>query len=216
MKSVTVNPRSKVHAQTIADLFGVEPSKEMSIPMGAVDKQIEAYLRSQPTAPAPDSAALEYAPQRIDREIALTPVEEAERLKIEAQFLAATDKTAGYRAMMTARDALRTTAVLRNIPLDVQGLTLIYGLAHDKCLTIGCDGIHRHCHTLIHGTHATNPEDEYLRELQVTCDRIVRYYVPGLDDGRWQLLNQPLRWPMTPQEWRQLLLARLNEPQHNH
>lgn len=210
-KSITVKPRNGHHAATLAELFGVpQGESEMVIPFTAIDQAIESHLRNlQSVADSGTPESRDCLPERIDREIVLTDADQLNVLQAKADFLNSTNKQQGYKQMRSSHEAIRTTIVLRNLPLDIQGHTIIYGLSHPQAESIGCDGIPRSCNTLIHGSHALSPEDEYLRERQITCDRIVRYFIPGLDDAQWSLINQPLRWPMTIQEWRLLCLDKV-------
>lgn len=197
------------------ELFGLSAnSKQVAVPLSAIDQANETWLESTPLDSAAEEST-EVEPTRIDRTIVLTDAENTKRMKVDADFLAAIaqartedDRLKSYQEQRNAYSQIRQEAVSRNIPADAQGKTLIYGPHFVNGSTIAADGIFRTCSTLIHATHPVSPEDEYLREAQVQCDRIVRYRVLGIDDGQWQLINQPLHWPMTAEDWRQMLLAR--------
>ncbi|NER78441.1 MAG: hypothetical protein F6K42_02470 [Leptolyngbya sp. SIO1D8] len=214
MKSITVISRSEKHASSVAKLFGIPVTgMTIEVPLTAIDKAIQSYLEEKSSAVAESILPKPTEPERIDKRLVLSPVEETQKTGIEAEFLANTigadaeQKQAAYNNFIEAQRLLRQEVVLRAIRLDAEPDTLVYGLNIPGVSFIRWpDGIHRRCKTLIHGTHPVTPEEEYLRELQVTCDRIIRYYVPGLDDAAWQRLNQPVYWPMNPQDWRELCL----------
>lgn len=188
---------------------------ELTVPLSTLDQAITETLgRTLPlTTGEADSTQVE--PERIDRFIRLEPSDRLELLKLRATMLDASmgvsqqEKESIYQAFLDSCRLMRDFIVAEAAEQDCQPPTLVYGARLPKATTISPDTRPRQCHTLIHATNPENPEDLHLRELNIQCDRIIRYRVEEMDDAAWERQNQPLRWPLTPLDFRELAYARI-------
>lgn len=181
-----------------------------------IDRAIHAYVRSQPKR---QSTVASVEPRRIDRAVKLGAAEEAKLAAIQRNFGAdarGVSQEADSQAVFDYRNEqlarLRLSIITPIAQGDVSGITCVYGgeLAGALTLEQPC-GEALECDTLIHLSHPCSPEDLHLREMGIRARRIYRYHVPGLDDAAWARQNEPLRWPMTALEYRQLLALRANQ-----
>lgn len=156
-------------------------------------------------------------PVRVDTALELDSEGNIELLQIEASFLEAWQDANGDQDVLRQAQANRQR-LRRKLRLDfldsiirrsvVGGDTLIYGLEVNGAVCLEeADGNTHEVEVLIHATHPASPEDLYLRERQVQCDRILRWRIPGLDDGDWMRQNEP-RETLDAKAWRRLLSDR--------
>ena len=187
----------------------IKPNYTIEIDLEAIDQVIEQELKRRANShPAPQ----EPEPERIDQWVALPQQAKIRLMKLEADFLRATQLgVSGPEAIATlnhGKATLRTEIVLPFAQAHVSGSTLVYGGQLEGATTIEADGRAATCDTLIHFSHPVNPEDLAIRERRITCNKIVRLQVEALDDIAWLKQNQPLHWPLNSRDWRNLLLDR--------
>ena len=187
--------------------------QEITVPWQAVDTAIATRLRRnrQHVTTAPETPTEPALPERLDIAISLDPGSPAQvqAMQAKAQWIA--DTHAGIRnatkiyhgRLQVIRDGL----VLAHAMQAIEGKTLAYGAHIPGARLVQLDGIPRRCNTLIHLTHPTSPEELFLREAQIECDRIYRYHVPGLDDAAWSHQNELLRWPPDARDLRTIAVA---------
>lgn len=185
----------------------------LAIDMDAIDRLVENYLKS-PVQPQPPK--LPSTPQRIDRVVHLQIPEEVQLLKIQARWQEAIaraqtddERIAATRRARIERAGLRLSVITPVAQGDVGSITYVYGGQLSGAMPLRqSSGECLECDTLIHLTHPCSPEDLLLREKNIKARRIYRYRVPKLDDAEWEAQEQPLRWPPTAQEYRDLLVLR--------
>jgi len=219
---ITIPHTSLNAALETAEYFGaafgkdclLEPeSHNLRISLDLVDSKIVEALEISPTPlPTPQK----FSPTRTDFTLELDTANQARLAEIELVYLQEWEAANGdldaqdiaYRDMRTAKKALRSQFLTSLIEAAAGPGTLVYGgwFANATCLERP-DGQWRRVETLIHFTHPVSPEDLYLRECRVTCDRIIRYHIPGLDDAEWIRQNEP-RQRLDAAKWRSLLLQR--------
>jgi hypothetical protein len=187
------------------------PSYDLEIFPSAIFK-----LLNQPTVEAVEPAPL--PPTYVDREVLPNLAQKAHYDELTELFIsnyqdAPTDEQRrqaflDYRRSVTD---LRLHIIQPIAEQDIDDQTaLIYGGLHiPGCVSIDRpDGRHYIVDLLVHYSHPVSPEELRLRERRVTCKKILRYYVPGLDDARWQQQNQQ-RQSLDADGWRTLIAHRL-------
>ncbi|MGL5060789.1 MAG: hypothetical protein ACRC62_12505 [Microcoleus sp.] len=151
-----------------------------------------------------------HRPTRIDRTIPLNLEQSAEWTSITLDFAgrylqstnpAEQEKIAEDRT--TAARLFRWNVIKSILEMDMIEDHIIYGGDFPQSIPFP-DGIHRSAIALIHASHPANAEELHLRESQVTCDRIIRYRVPGLDDADW-IRQDNQRDSLDSIGWRKLL-----------
>ena len=176
--------------------------------LDAIDKAIEASLEERDTTPVnPNLETVQRDPQIITRIV--YPSEEAQ---LELQNLFLDEETSWIEAKRQKR-RIREEAIAPRLEQDITpGSTLIYGhFPVDNAEVIEApDGKVREVDTVIHWSKPVNPEDAYLRELQVQTTRVIDYQVQGIDLDE----DEEPRYELTPDVWRRLLQERLlNSPE---
>ncbi len=160
---------------------------------------------------------------RIDKPIRMLPYRELELAKLQSAFYQNWTAAANdYRLQRQAHheyqyhcSQLRDRIVAPYARTDVSGLTLVYGKLEADSRTppfLSLDypnGQAITVQTLIHYTHPSSAEELALREQRIQAERIIRYYVPGLDDAAWVLQNEP-RDRLDAIGWRTLIRRRLH------
>lgn len=183
----------------------------------ACDRLIEVYIHSRGDDPESQPIEPPAKPQHLrrDRRVLLPQWAELKLIDRHRAFIVALgqddviDITAAHQEFKDYRRRLRLNVIHDYAQGDVvTGNTYCYGgqLEGATPLETPTGEIIR-CDRLIHCTHPVSPEDLYLREANVWCSEIYRYYVPGLDDGEWIAQNEPLQ-AINPESYRELLLAR--------
>ncbi|MDA0673807.1 MAG: hypothetical protein O3C67_08920, partial [Cyanobacteria bacterium] len=190
----------------------------LSVPMPLVDDALVNALQNASPLLEDESTQVEPAPpERITRQVPLGPSEELEFLGYKSQFLeamvvadGAESRAIAYQEFQDQCRLLRDRIVAEAAKADCgEPPVLVYGARLPRATAIVPDTRPRQCHTLIHATNPESPEDLYLRELNIRCDRIIRYRVAVLDDAAWARQNEPLRWPLAASDLRELAYARL-------
>jgi hypothetical protein len=183
---------------------------------GACDRLVEVYIHSREVGAEspPVEPPAKPQPLRRDRRVLLPQWAELKLLDRHRAFIVAMAEDAAYieslhQEFKDYRRRLRLNVIHDYAQGDVvTGNTYCYGGQLEGATTLETPtGEIIRCDRLIHYTHPVNPEDLYLREVNVWCNEICRYYVPGLDDGEWNAQNEPLQ-AITPESYRELLLAR--------
>ena len=175
----------------------------LSVSLDVVDRAIAHSLDAPDMTPPKEP----HVTLRDDRAIALTPEQELELAAIHADHAAAFFAAGGDRALEREawrirhweQQSLRQRAIAPYLRQDASdGFTLVYGdcrpfLADDTgVLVLECPtGRPLTCHTLIHFTHPASPEERAFREWNVTSDRVISYWVEGIDDGARVRLQNP-------------------------
>lgn len=167
-----------------------------------------------------ESAVQKKEPTRIDKVLELGSYEDEynNRVKFFADSLVETEDVKARTALKDFHfkelRALRYQIVKPYVDELKTDSTLIYGIpdGSDNILR-SPDGSPRTVDLLIHHTHPVSAEDEFLREQRIAARTIYRFRVPPLDNADWMRLFNPVRVPMTPLEYRALLLRRfLTQP----
>lgn len=184
----------------------------------SVDLIDEAIVRAmqEPKLPRPE----ERIAAQIDREIPIPKVMAQKLTDIDLEFLTAYQNSTGVARPSIFKDYCRRRREVRNkivAPYARQdiasstGLVITYGkvpgfIPDPKAIITLTrpDGRAYTCTTLIHYTHPSGAEERYLRECRIQCDRIIRYFVPGLDDPDRARQDEP-REPLTPLKWKEML-----------
>lgn len=194
----------------------------LQIPLGIIQDTLIDDLQSQREIPEEeDSSTVVDAeappPQRITRIVPLDGEARIHFLTNQANYLEAIaqandDPPAQLAAWQTWQSTcrhLRDTIVSAVAELDCDRQpTLVYGATLNQAQRIFPNGQRRECHTLIHATHAESPEDLWLREYRIDCQRIISYRVPDLDDAAWHRNREPRR-PITSEVFRDTAYSRL-------
>jgi hypothetical protein len=219
---ITIPHTSLESALETAEYFGatfgkdclLEPeSHNLRISLDLVDTKIVEDLERSPASP---STPQKFSPTRTDFTLELDTASQARLAEIELVYLqeweaANGDRTAqqsAYRDRQSAIRQLRLQFLSSLVEPAANGGTLIYGGWFPNAVSLDYpDGQWRQVETLIHFAHPISPEDLYLRECRVSCDRIIRYHIPGLDDAEWIRQNEP-RQRLDAAKWRSLLLQR--------
>lgn len=176
---------------------------KLSVDLNHIDTLIESSMekkaRSRSQFEIPPSAIPPV--ERIDRVIFMTAEHQLELLKIDTEYEMAFSNADGVweriekarEEHLAAKRHLRLDILAVFVSIDTSGLTLIYGdrLFDSAVVLDNPDGRARTVDTLIHYTHPVSPEELYLREQRVSAKRIIRYQVPGLDDGDWMRQDEP-------------------------
>ena len=187
----------------------------VTVGMDHVDQMVERSLTATPL-PAPTEPR---DPQRIDRDIPITP----DHLRLYNLILEGYSRefasADGSQILLKAAKARREQGIhdlrmslIRPIAVkDVQGSTCVYGGSLEGATTIGREHRPKECDTLIHLTHPISPDDLLERESRPLAKRIVRYRILGLDDAAWERQNQSASWPLDPDAWDNLIFSRWNQ-----
>jgi len=187
----------------------------------ACDRLVATHIKQRGTIQPPaESTTTKPPPHRHDRRIHLPQWAELKLLQRQRAFLAAVND-AGDNAVNTARALADWQAYRRRLRLSivhdyaqgdvVHGNTYCYGGDLQGATRLNSPtGEAIRCDRLIHYTHPINPEDLALREANVWCAEIYRYYIPGLDDAPWMAQNSP-RYALDAHAYRDLLLARVRD-----
>lgn len=195
---------------TLTKNVWLEPDNlTLKIDFELAEKAFIDRIPSPPSETKPSESS-HHAPTRIDRSIPLNMEQSAEWTNITLDFAgrylrstnpAEQEKIAEDRA--TVARQFRWGVIKSIVEMDKIADSIVFGGDFPDSIDFP-DGTHRHATVLIHASHPANAEELYLRESQTTCDRIIRYRVPGLDDADW-IRQDNQRDTLDSIGWRKLL-----------
>ncbi len=181
----------------------------LKIDFELAEKVLIDRIPSPPIETKP-SESPHFAPTRIDRRIPLNLEQSAEwtniTLDFAGRYLRSIDPVESHKIAedrATVARQFRWNVIRSIVEMDkIQG-SIVFGGDFPDSIDFP-DGTHRNATVLIHASHPANAEELYLRESQTTCDRIIRYRVPGLDDSDW-IRQDNQRDSLDSIGWRKLL-----------
>lgn len=221
MKSIVFRCDRQHSPSGIANSLSLIPGEQrlngnlLTIPLTAIDDALVAALQgTTPLDDTPQPSSTQVEPQRITRTIPLPDAAKLQLLQLKASLIADSAeegrRSFAYQDFQEGCRLLRNSIVAEAAKEDCdQPPTLVYGARLEGATAIVPDTRPRQCHTLIHCSNPETPEDLHLRELNIRCDRIIRYRVEELDSAAWSRQNEPLRWPLDAEDFRGLAYARI-------